>query len=279
MLFKKSSCESHKTPVALQGEAIPKQVFALCLSQTYVWNLSSFQWKRVTRGRTKDLSSTYKISGQSRCGKRVFLSKAATKPCPQSLAIPAVIYCFGISRPGFRWESLLHCHNFIAIYALIKWQGSHEAAPALSLRRIKQAFVSCRRSPGCLSRCMSVCFYSLRISSPSCLSSPASVTPALLSFHPSAHLYAWPSLPTCPYLLVCLRATWPDRCLWSFSERDWSADRPLGRLELPTAAWPGQTNARMRTLTQGCTGSSFNLLPALIPGSTHHSMWASKNTS
>lgn len=179
MLFKKWSCESHKTPVALQGEAIPKPVFALCLSQTYVWHISSYQWKGVTRGE-KDLSSTYKISRQSRCGKRVFLSKAATKPCPQSLAIPAVIYCFGISCPGFRWESLLHCHNFITIYALIKWQGSHKAALALSLRRIKQAFVSCRRSPGCLFRCMSVYFYSLRISSPSCLSSPAPVTPACL---------------------------------------------------------------------------------------------------
>ena len=101
------------------------------------------------------------------CGERVFLCLLKEQsPAAQCVVIPAVIYCLGISSPGFRWESLLRCHNFITIYPLvllIKWQGSHKAAErgGCFISEVNQTGLCLLPSPTllpvCLPTCLSAC--------------------------------------------------------------------------------------------------------------------------
>lgn len=53
--------------------------------------------------------------------------------------------------------------------------------------------------------------------------------PAGPFLHLPASLCAWPRLPTCLYLPVCLCATWPDRCVCIFF-RAWLVGWPTSRL-------------------------------------------------
>lgn len=113
-------------------------------------------------------------------------------------------------------------HGFITTYRCCFWSNDTAAtkqqkeAAVVHQGWIKQAFVS-----------LPVCLHAVPLFSHQYGS--VRVTPVCvpLTDQSPACLRARPCLPTCLYLLVCLRATWPAPCPWSFSERDWLVGRPL----------------------------------------------------
>lgn len=131
-----------------------------------------------------------------------------------------------------------------SLVLLIKWRGSHKAAERawIFISEVDQTSLCL---PACLSAYLSACtslhFWGcISVFQPVCLRVCLSHLSVRLPAR-SPCLSSRPRPSTCLYLPVCLHATWPACCLWSFSERDWLADRPLGWLELPTAEQLGHT--------------------------------------
>lgn len=130
---------------------------------------------------------------------RLFLQVKEQSPAAQCFAIVAVIYCLKISHLGFRWESLLHHHSFIIVYPSSRRSNDRAATKlpkkveALSVKWIKQAFVSSYHPPLCLSLCLPVLLHisphlSLYISFSGRLSSRQCVTPVCVSACLLTHL-------------------------------------------------------------------------------------------
>lgn len=210
----------------------------------------------------------------------LFLKLREQSDAAQCIAIPAVIYCLGISCPGFRWESLLHRHSFITIYPLvllIKWQGSHKAAErgrsfiselnqtSLCLSACLSAYLSACTSVhflACVSFfqdvCLHVCLSHLSVCLP-CLLAHLSISPCLSSSL-TASIYL-PLSPPRPRLSLC-NLTWPLSLVFF---RAWLVGWPtFGLIRLTYRRAAGT-----HTHKHECTGGSFNISLALRPGSYH----------
>lgn len=134
----------------------------------------------------------------------------------------------------------------------------------------KPLFPAVAHLDACLAACQSTSIAYVSVHRVVCLhlrlSHLLACSPVFPSLCPSSRLTESAHLPLSPRLSPC-NLTWPLSLVFF---RAWLVGWPtFGPIRVTYRGVVG-TDARMRTLRQGCTGSSFNLPPALIPSAPQH---------